>query len=76
MLITEVYGLYESWAELSRKLGFGSTTYRGWITRGYIPIKTQEIIEFRTKGHLKASVEHTKPQEELSKFKRKTALTN
>lgn len=76
MLITEVYALYGSWSELSRKLSFGSTTYQGWIRRGYIPFRTQETIEFRTKGLVKASMEHTKPQKDADKFKRKPALAN
>jgi len=76
MLILEVYKQYESWSELSRKLGFGSTTYQGWIRRGYIPMRTQEIIELRTKGALTASMDHLTKQNGLERFKKTPASSN
>lgn len=76
MLIKEVYDLYGSWAELSRKLGFGSSTYQGWLTRGYIPLKTQELIEFRTKGKLRAAKEHPTKEKNLELLRKNNVNTN
>ncbi len=76
MLIIEVHSLYGSWTKFSKNFEFGSTTYQGWIRRGYIPFKTQEIIEFRTKGLLKANIEHTTPQKEVELFKRRTEASD
>lgn len=63
MLISEVYDLYGSWAQLSKQLNIGSTTYQAWLRRGYIPLKMQETIEVRTKGKVVASIEHLVPQD-------------
>ena len=75
MLIKELYDLYGSWSELSRKLGFGSTTYQGWLKRGYIPMKTQELIELRTQSRLKACEDHTTKQKGLESLKKRTKLS-
>jgi len=60
MLIEELYEYYGSWANLSRKLGLGSTTYLAWRKRGYIPYPTQCVIEMRTKRKFKANIKHAK----------------
>ena len=72
MLIIEIYKFYGSWSEIARKLGFGMTTYQGWIRRGYIPMKTQELIEVRSKGRFRASLKHTIAQPEVEGLRKKT----
>lgn len=77
MLIKEVYEKYGScWAEMARKLEFGSASYQRWLRFGYIPHNTQILIEHRSKGLLKASKAHTVPQEGLEKLKKKSRSSN
>ncbi len=58
MLLEELREHYGTWADMTRKLGLGSTTYLGWIRKGYIPWTTQLDIEKKTKRKFKADKAH------------------
>lgn len=58
MLIEELHEHYGTWAQLTRELELGMTTYQGWLKKGYIPYTTQLIIEKKTKGKFKANENH------------------
>jgi len=61
MLIKEMYDYYgNNWAKMARELGFGTNTVFLWKTQGYVPIRSQMVIEKRTSGLFKADVEHAK----------------
>lgn len=62
MLIEELRQYYGTWADMTRKLELGSTTYLGWIRKGYIPWTTQLVIEEKTKKKFKADKAHAKPK--------------
>ena len=47
------YGFY-------KKTGMHHNSYRNWLTKGYVPIKTQIALERLTQGRLKASLEDLK----------------
>jgi len=59
MTIKELYDYYDNnWAKMARSLGFGTNTIFNWKTQNFVPIKSQMIIEKRTNGLFKASLEH------------------
>lgn len=59
MTIKEMYDYYgNNWAKMARELGFGTNTVFIWKKKGTVPIKAQMIIEKRTNGLFKASLEH------------------
>lgn len=59
MTLEEVYDYYDNnWSKMTRELKLGTTTLRNWKTRGFIPIRSQMLIEKRTGGLFKASIEH------------------
>lgn len=60
MLIKELYDHYGSWSKLMRTLELGSSTYQGWVRKGFIPYTTQLYIEKKTGGLFMASEEHSK----------------
>ncbi len=60
----ELYEHYGSWANMSRKLELGVTTYLGWRKKGYIPWETQCVIEAKTNRKFKANKNHAKPKKE------------
>lgn len=62
MLLEELKNYFGTWALMSRELGLGATTYLGWKRKGYIPYKTQCVLEMKTKRKFKANLEHCKPQ--------------
>ena len=67
MTVTEIYEYYNNnWSEAARELKVGFTTIKGWRIRGYIPIRSQIILEKRTQGMLKARIE----DEYLSAYKK------
>jgi len=66
MLIEELRNHYGKWATLAKELDFGSTSYQGWVRKGFIPYPTQCIIEKKTKGLFKANEDHAKPQPNLA----------
>lgn len=61
MLLEDVFKYCGSWANVCRILDFGSTTYQKWKQKGYIPYTTQLLIEKKTNGKLRASLDHAKP---------------
>lgn len=62
MRLEELYKHYGTYAEMTRRLGLGSTTYLGWVEKGYIPFPTQCIIEVKTNRLFKANKDHEKPK--------------
>lgn len=60
MLPEELKEYYGTWAKMSRELDVGSNAYQRWLKMGYIPFKTQCLIENKTKRRFKASEKHTK----------------
>ena len=69
MTIFELYEYYDyNWANVSRELKIGSTTLVNWRKRGYIPIRSQMVIEKKTNGLFKADIEHAKVELKDKKF--------
>ena len=66
MNIDEVHEYYGSFADISRKVGVGQNAYQYWRKIGYIPYRTQLLIERQTKGKLKA----TDPLKEMHNARR------
>lgn len=62
MLLEELHEYYGTWADMTRKLELGSTTYLGWRKKGYIPWETQLVIEQKTNRRFKANKLHGKPK--------------
>ncbi len=62
MLLEELHDYYGTWANLTRKLELGMTTYLGWQKKGYIPYATQCVIEKKTNKKFKAVEMHAKPK--------------
>lgn len=61
MTLQEIYEHYQSnWAFASRELKIGTTTIQKWKKRGYIPIRSQMVLEKRTKGIFKARLQDAK----------------
>lgn len=61
MTLNEIYEFYDrNWAMVTRELKIGTTTIQKWRKRGYVPIRSQMVIEERTKGLFKASLEDAK----------------
>lgn len=63
MLIEELHVHYGTWQNMARKLELGSTTYMGWVKRGYIPYATQCVIEKKSNRLFKANEGHAKPKD-------------
>lgn len=61
MLLKDLYKHYGSWPNLEQALEIGTMSYRYWKDKGYIPISAQVMIELKTKGLFKASLEHAGP---------------
>ncbi len=55
MKYEQLYKHYKSARNMAIELGFAANTPLGWKKKGYIPIKTQMLIELYTKGLFKAS---------------------
>ena len=66
MLLNELYEYYGTWTKLVRELNLGNSTYQIWRKQGYIPFKTQLLIENKTKGRFKACENHGKPIEKMN----------
>ena len=61
MTLIEIYESYGcNWAKVARELKIGSTTLQKWKKRGYIPIRSQMVLEKRTKGIFKARLQDAK----------------
>jgi len=61
MLLDELYSHYGTWTNMVRQLNLGSTTYLLWKKNGFIPFKTQLLIQHKTKGRFKAKEDHARP---------------
>ena len=58
MTLKEIYEYYgNNWAHAARELKIGSTTIQNWNKKKHIPIKSQMILEKRSKGIFKARLE-------------------
>ena len=61
MTLNQIYEHYgRNWSKTSRELKIGTTTLQNWVKRGYIPIRSQMVIEARTKGLFKAKLQDAK----------------
>ena len=61
MTLKEIYDYYgKNWAEVARELKIGSTTLQKWRKRGYIPIRSQMVLDKRTNSLFKARIEDAK----------------
>lgn len=58
MLLEELRDFYGTYAQMARELSLGSSTYRGWRAKGYIPLISQARIERETKGRFKLDIKH------------------
>lgn len=61
MLLDELYKHYGNWTRLARALSLGNSTYQVWRKKGYIPFKSQLLIERQTNGLFKAEERHGTP---------------
>lgn len=61
MLVQELYEHYGNWSEVIRKLQVGLQAPYNWRQLGYIPFKTQLLIEYKTNGLFKADEAHGGP---------------
>ncbi len=66
MLLEELRQHYGTWADMTRKLSLGNSTYLGWIKKGYIPYETQCVIENKTNRLFKANIKHGNPKKAQS----------
>ena len=57
MRLEELKEHYVTWRAMSEALGIGQNQYQYWRKRGYICYSRQLVIEKKTKGLFKASVE-------------------
>lgn len=62
MLLEDLHAHFGSYAEMTRQLQLGHTTYLGWVKKGYIPYSTQCVIESKTNRKFKAKPEHGRPK--------------
>jgi hypothetical protein len=61
MTLKEIYEYYgNNWAQVARELKLGSTTLQKWKAKGYVPIRSQMVLEQRTNGLFKARIEDAK----------------
>ena len=61
MLLDELYKHYGNWTRLGRELSLGNSTYQVWRKKGYIPFRSQLLIERQTNGLFKAEERHGHP---------------
>ncbi len=59
MKLDDIYHYYDcNWAKVARELKLGSTTLQKWKAKGYVPIRSQMVIEKRSQGLFKANLRH------------------
>jgi hypothetical protein len=58
MMPSDVIEHFGTWTNASRALLMGNSTFNQWRVKGYVPIRTQHIIERKTEGALKADPRH------------------
>ena len=61
MYLEELREYFGTYADMTRQLGLGNTTYLFWKKKGYIPFTTQCVIEKKTKRRFRADKNHEKP---------------
>lgn len=62
MRIEQLKEHYGTWTNLCHELKTGMNSHQYWRKVGYIPYPTQLVIEKKTKGLFKASVDDAVPQ--------------
>ena len=60
MKIDELKNYYKTWSNICREFGMGLNATQYWRKIGYIPYRTQLLIEKQSKGKFKANTEHAK----------------
>jgi len=64
MLLQELYDHYDrKWSRIARELGVTESTVTYWRKIGYIPFRSQLVIEKKTKRLFKANEAHAMKQE-------------
>jgi hypothetical protein len=58
MTYEEVVAYYGTAYRISKEGGFSKGAPYNWKKQGYIPIASQQLIQLRTKGKLRANLEH------------------
>lgn len=61
MRIEDLHKHYGTWSALAHALEIGMNSHQYWRKRGYIPYPTQLVIEKKTKGLFKASLDDAIP---------------
>lgn len=61
MRIEELKEFYKTWTNLAHALEIGMNSHQYWRKVGYIPYPTQLVIEKKTKGKFKASLDDAVP---------------
>jgi hypothetical protein len=64
MRIEDLYDKYGSWSAVAQELKKTPSAINYWRKRGYIPYPAQLVIEKRTKGLFKASLDDAVPRNE------------
>lgn len=64
MRIEELKEYYGTWTNLAHKLEIGMNSHQYWRRVGYIPYPTQLVIEKKTKGKFKASMDDASPKKD------------
>lgn len=71
MKIQEVYEFYnKKWSHAGRAFGVNDSTIRYWRDCGYIPFRSQILIEKITDGKLKADEKDGRPPEAKNVIKK------
>jgi hypothetical protein len=63
MFANELHDFYKTWSNMIRELDLGLSSPRYWRQKGYIPYKTQLLIEKRSGGRFIADEKHAKPKQ-------------
>jgi hypothetical protein len=61
MRIEELKEHYKTWTKLAKALDVGMNSHQYWRKVGYIPYPTQCVIQEKTKGLFKASLDDAEP---------------
>jgi len=62
MKLEELKEHYKTWSNMVYQLHLGTNTHQYWRRRGYIPYPTQLVIEKKTEGLFKASLDDALPK--------------
>lgn len=61
MTVEDIKEVYVTWANFYRKCRVAYNAHGRWLKKGYIPFKTQLLIEYDSKGKLKADIDQAEP---------------